>query len=71
MRFDIALRIMDPMELKGWRAADLARAMGVSAQYISRMLKGRELNLGLDVPDTLTDALGVPVTEVAGSRPAA
>lgn len=51
--FDVALRIMDLMELKGWRATDLARAMEVSPQYIGRILKGQELNLGLDVLDKL------------------
>lgn len=44
---------MDLMELKGWRATDLARAMEVSPQYIGRILKGQELNLGLDVLDKL------------------
>lgn len=68
--FDIALRILDLLEAKGWRAADLARAMDVTPQYISRIVKGQELNLGNDVLDRLAAALGAPIMEVATSMPA-
>ena len=67
--FDIALRVMDLLETKGWRAADLAREMGVTPQYISRIVKGQELNLGNDVLDKLADALDAPIMEVVKNAP--
>ena len=65
--FDIALRIIDLMDAKGWKNADLAAALGISHQYVSKLRKGHEINLGQQLLLKLEEVLGGPIMEVVST----
>jgi transcriptional regulator with XRE-family HTH domain len=52
----ISVAIMNRLEEKKWSQAELARAMGVTPQYISRIVKAEE-NLSLETITKLETAL--------------
>lgn len=54
----VALQILSELKRKGWTQAFLADKMGVSAQYISKVLKGEE-NLSFDTVANIGKALGI------------
>lgn len=56
----IAILVLSELRKKNLTQADLALEMGVSAQYISKIVKGQE-NLTLDTICKLQNALGVKI----------
>lgn len=61
----IALKVLRTLREKKMQQKDLAKALGVSDQQISKIVKGKE-NLTLDTITKLEDALGVRLMEVSG-----
>ncbi len=59
----IALRILDVLDEKGMQQKQLAEAMGVSPQQISKIVKGKQ-NLTLETISKLEQILGVALIEV-------
>lgn len=59
----IALRVLRTLREKGMQQKDLAIALGVSNQQISKIVKGKE-NLTLDTISKLEQALGVTLVEI-------
>lgn len=59
----IALRVLRTLREKNMQQKDLAVALGVSNQQISKIVKGKE-NLTLDTISKLEQALGVMLLEV-------
>lgn len=59
----IALRVLRALREKNMQQKDLAKALGVSNQQISKIVKGKE-NLTLDTISKLEQALGVMLFEV-------
>ncbi|SMO32497.1 helix-turn-helix transcriptional regulator [Gracilimonas mengyeensis] len=60
---DIALRILDVLEEKGMQQKDLAEALDVSPQQISKIVKGKQ-NLTLETISKLEQVLGVELVGV-------
>jgi transcriptional regulator with XRE-family HTH domain len=57
----IALLVLDRMDELGWSQKDLAKAMGTSQQYISKLCKGHE-NLTLKNIALLEEKLGIDLS---------
>lgn len=57
---DIALKILNKLDVLNWSKADLAREMNVSPQYISKIVQGKE-NLTLDTLIKLQNILAIPI----------
>lgn len=62
--FDIAVRVLDALRTKGMTQKDLAEKMGVSPQFVNKIIKGQE-NLSLETITKLGAALGIKLIEVA------
>lgn len=60
----VALAIIDYMQDNGLRRSDLAKKLGVSPQYISRLLSGTE-NLSFKSIANIEDKLGINCLETA------
>ena len=60
---DIAFRILDALDEKGWRKNRLAQELGVSAQQVSKYVKGEE-NFKLETLCKLEAVLGVDLIVV-------
>tara|TARA_R110002020_G_scaffold105483_2_gene246069 strand:- start:2587 stop:3030 length:444 start_codon:yes stop_codon:yes gene_type:complete len=60
---DIAFRILDALEEKGWKKNRLAEELGVSAQQVSKYVKGEE-NFKLETLCKLERVLGVELISV-------
>lgn len=60
---EIALRVLDALEDKGWNQAKLAEALGVSAQQVSKIVRGRE-NFTLETLEKLETVLEVELCTV-------
>lgn len=56
----IAAAMLTQMDAKGIRQSDLAKKMGVSQQYISKILRGKE-NLTLTTIVKIEDALNLSI----------
>ncbi|MBU2018700.1 MAG: helix-turn-helix domain-containing protein [Bacteroidetes bacterium] len=56
----IALKVLDKLDEPGWSQVRLARAMGVSPQQITKIVKGTE-NLTLETQIKLQDILNIPI----------
>lgn len=54
----ISLRILDALEDKGWNQTDLANALDVSRQQVSKLLKG-ENDFKLSTITKLEEVLGI------------
>jgi ribosome-binding protein aMBF1 (putative translation factor) len=54
----ISLRILDALDDKGWNQTDLADALGVSRQQVSKLVKGRN-DFKLSTITKLEEVLGV------------
>jgi transcriptional regulator with XRE-family HTH domain len=63
----ISVAIMNRLEEKKWSQAELARAMGVTPQYISRIVKAEE-NLSLETISKLESALGYELVNVSSPK---
>lgn len=57
---EVAMKILDKLEALNWSQKDLAEKMGVSPQYINKVVKGKE-NLTLDTLVRLQNMLDMPV----------
>ncbi len=57
---DIAVDILEKLDEWEWTQKDLAEKMGVSPQYINKLVKGRE-NLTLETLVKLQDILEIPI----------
>lgn len=79
MVLDLVVRVGEEMERRGMSAAELARAMGVSRQYVSRFLEGPSNTtlltmvrfaraLGLELQVEMTAPHAATVTHVATPR---
>lgn len=60
---DIAFRILDALEEKGWKKNRLSEELGVSAQQVSKYVKGEE-NFKLETLCKLEKVLGVELVTV-------
>lgn len=60
---DIALRILTVLDEKGMQQKELAKALDVSPQQISKIVKGKQ-NLTLETISKLEQVLGVELVEV-------
>lgn len=56
--FQIILNVVRAMRKQGLKQKDLAERMGVTPQYISKILKGKE-NLSLQTISKLEEVLGI------------
>ena len=54
----VSLRVLDALDEKGWNQTDLAQALGVSRQQVSKMLKG-ENDFQLSTISKLEEVLGI------------
>lgn len=61
----IAIKVLSAIKAQGSSQKELAEKMGVSAQYINKIVKGSE-NLSLDTITKLESALGIQLIEVVG-----
>lgn len=59
----IAFRILDALDDMGWKQARLAKELGVSAQQVSKYVKGEE-NFKLETLCKLEKALGIELVTV-------
>lgn len=62
----LALAVRRELRLRGMSQQELAGKMGVTPQYVGRILKGRE-NLGLETISKLEDALGIGLLTIRSS----
>uniref|UniRef100_UPI000DB8FABC helix-turn-helix transcriptional regulator n=1 Tax=Algoriphagus litoralis TaxID=2202829 RepID=UPI000DB8FABC len=60
---DIALRILDALEVLDWNKARLAEEMGVSPQQVSKYVKGEE-NFKLETLCKLEKVLGIELVTI-------
>lgn len=60
----VALAIIDYMQANGLKRADLAKKLGVSPQYVSKLLSGTE-NLSFKSIANIEEKLGISCIEVA------
>lgn len=63
----IALSIRRELRIKSMSQQDLAAKMGLSPQYVGRILKGQE-NLTLETISKLEAALGIPLVSLGSGR---
>ena len=63
----IALAIRRELRLNGMSQQDLATKMGLSPQYVGRILKGQE-NLTLETISKLEASIGVPLVSLGSDR---
>lgn len=59
----ISLRILDALDEKGWNQTDLAKALGVSRQQVSKLLKG-DNDFQLSIITKLEEVLGVQILKI-------
>ncbi len=57
---EVAMKILDKLDVLNWSQKDLAEKMGVSPQYINKVVKGKE-NLTLDTLIRLQLLLDIPI----------
>lgn len=60
---DIAFRILDALDELGWNKARLAQELGVTAQQVSKYVKGEE-NFKLETLCKLEKALGIELVTI-------
>lgn len=60
----VALAIIDYMQANGLKRADLAKKLGVSPQYVSKLLSGTE-NLSFKSIANIEEKLGISCIEMA------
>ena len=61
----IAIKILRGIKDQGTNQKELAEKMGVSAQYVNKIVKGNE-NLSLETISKLEAALGIQLIEIVG-----
>lgn len=60
---DLALEVLEVLEIKGWSQKTFAAQMGVSPQVVSKWLKGRE-NFTLETIGKIEKVLNVDLIEI-------
>jgi transcriptional regulator with XRE-family HTH domain len=55
-----AIKVLEKLDELDWTQKDLAERMGVSPQYVSKMLKGKE-NFTLETLVSLQEILDIPI----------
>lgn len=60
---EIAISVLDKLKEKKWSQKDFAEKMGVSPQYVNKIVKGKE-NLTFDTIDKLEDVLECKLVSV-------
>lgn len=60
----VALAIIDYMQENGYKRADIAEKLGVSPQYVSKLLSGKE-NLSFKSIANIEEKLGINCLEAA------
>ena len=63
------IRLKDIRESRNMSQDDIARQIGVSQQFISRVEKGNK-SISLDLAAEIADYLNVSLDEIAGRTPA-
>lgn len=63
LRFQIADRIREILDKKGWKQQQLADVSGLTKAYVSQIMAG-SLNLTLDTIETLEKALKEPIIKM-------
>ncbi len=66
LSFKIGLAILRELRKRGMTQAELATKMGVSPQYINKVVKGKE-NLGLDTISNLGKALSINLLSIVAA----
>ena len=61
----IAIKVLMAIDTQGTSQKELAEKMGVSAQYVNKIVKGNE-NLSLETISKLEAALGIQLIEIVG-----
>ena len=61
----IAIKVLMAIDAQGTSQKELAEKMGVSAQYVNKIVKGNE-NLSLETISKLEVALGIQLIEIVG-----
>lgn len=64
--FDIAVEVLIAIKAQKMTQVELAEKLGVSSQYVNKLLKGQE-NLTLDTIGKLEKVLGISLIEVKTS----
>lgn len=60
---DFVRWVLEEMERRGWRQAELARRANISASHISRMLSG-EAQIGIDAAQGIAQAFGMTLEDI-------
>jgi len=58
----LALKILIRLDELGWKQATLANELGVTAQYVNKLVKGNE-KFGFDILVKLQDILDIPILD--------
>ncbi|MBJ2125398.1 helix-turn-helix transcriptional regulator [Flavobacterium sp. IB48] len=66
--FEISLRIIERLEELGWKKSKLAEELGVSKQYVSKLLRSKQ-NLSIETIFKIQRVIGRKLIEVAESSP--
>jgi len=64
--FDIAIEVLTAIKIQKMTQVELAEKLGVSAQYVNKLLKGQE-NLTLDTIGKLEKVLSINLIEIKSS----
>ncbi|WP_276380717.1 helix-turn-helix transcriptional regulator [Flavobacterium sp. H4147] len=66
--FELSLRIITRLEELGWKKSKLAEELGVTKQYVSKLLRSKQ-NLGLETIFKIQKVLGVKLIEIPELNP--
>lgn len=64
----IALRLRKCMKSRGWSQKDLANALGVSPQYINKVLRNQEPTFSVKIAEEYGKKLHFPLIKVCGEE---
>lgn len=68
LRHQLAQRLREVREMRGWSQSDLAEASGLHRTYVS-LIERRRCNVSLDNLERLAEALGVPAADLLTPDP--
>jgi transcriptional regulator with XRE-family HTH domain len=66
--FELSIRIMERLEELGWKKSKLAEELGVSKQYVSKLLRANE-NLGVNTIYKISKVLGIRLIQIPEQKP--
>lgn len=61
--FELAVRIMTRLDELGWKKSKFAEELGVSKQYVSKVLRAKE-NLGVNTIYKMSKVLGIKLMQI-------